>query len=297
MKRRDVLVGLGGSVAVWPLSALAQSQPVPVIGFLNSASPGPFAAFAHAFREGLREAGFVDGNNVTIEARWAEGHYERLPNLAADLVGRRVTLIVATGGLMSARAAKAATTTLPVVFLIGIDPVKMGLVSSLNHPGGNATGISLHTTAILEKRLELLRELVPSAHTIGLLVNPNTEGAQVEIGDIEQVAGARGLQLLVLRATSDTDFEFAFAAAAVQRADALLVSADPFFQPARAAHRPGSAALASDRVSLARIRRRGRVDQLWAQYSVGVSPDGPICRPDAQRHAAEQHSGRAPHQI
>ncbi len=229
MKRRDVLVGLGGSVAVWPLSALAQSQPVPVIGFLNSASPGPFAAFAHAFREGLREAGFVDGNNVTIEARWAEGHYERLPNLAADLVGRRVTLIVATGGLMSARAAKAATTTLPVVFLIGIDPVKMGLVSSLNHPGGNATGISLHTTAILEKRLELLRELVPSAHTIGLLVNPNTEGAQVEIGDIEQVAGARGLQLLVLRATSDTDFESAFAAAAVQRADALLVSADPFF--------------------------------------------------------------------
>ena len=192
MKRRDVLIGLGGSVALWPLSGFAQPRSVPVIGFLNSASPGPFAAFAHAFREGLEEAGFVDGKNVAIESRWAEGHYERLPDLAADLVGRRVTLIVATGGLMSARAAKAATTTLPVVFLIGIDPVKMGLVSSLNHPGGNATGVSLHTTAILDKRLELLRELVPSAHTIGLLVNPNSEGAQVEIGDIEQVAGAHG---------------------------------------------------------------------------------------------------------
>jgi putative ABC transport system substrate-binding protein len=229
MKRRDVLLVLGGSVALWPLSVLAQSRSVPIIGFLNSASPGPFAAFAHAFREGLEDAGFVDGKNVIIESRWAEGRYERLPDLAADLVGRRVTLIVATGGLMSARAAKAATTTLPVVFLIGIDPVKMGLVSSLNHPGGNATGVSLHTTAILDKRLELLRELVPSAQTIGLLVNPNTEGAQVEISDIEQVAGGRGLQLLVLRATSEADFESAFAAAAVQRADALLVSADPFF--------------------------------------------------------------------
>jgi putative ABC transport system substrate-binding protein len=171
---------------------------MPVIGFLNSASPGPFVAFVQAFREGLSEAGFIDGKNVAIEFRWAEGRYERLPELAASLVNRPATLIVATGGTMSARAAKAATTTLPVLFLIGMDPIKAGLVASMNRPGGNVTGVTMQTTAILDKRLQLLRYLVPKAETIALLVNPDTDGVQVEIDDIVRVTTERGLQPVAL---------------------------------------------------------------------------------------------------
>ncbi len=234
MRRREFLIGLGGAVVPWAPGALAQTTAMPVIGFLNSASPGPFVAFVQAFREGLSEAGFVDGKNVAIEFRWAEGRYERLPELAASLVNRPATLIVATGGTMSARAAKAATTTLPVLFLIGMDPVKAGLVASMNRPGGNVTGVTMQTTAILDKRLQLLRYLVPKAETIALLVNPDTDGVQVEIDDIVRVTTERGLQPVVLRAASDKDFESAFASAAVLGVRALLVSADPFFTNRRA---------------------------------------------------------------
>jgi putative tryptophan/tyrosine transport system substrate-binding protein len=245
MRRRELLIGLGGTVGLWAPSALAQTTPMPVIGFLNSASPGSFVAFVQAFREGLGEAGFVDGQNIAIEFRWAEGRYERLPELAANLANRRPALIVATGGMMSARAAKAATTTLPVLFLIGMDPVKAGLVASMNRPGSNVTGIAMQTSAILDKRLQLLRDLAPKSETIALLVNPDTAGVQIEIEDIVQVTTDRGLQPVVLRAASDQDFASAFDAAAVQGVKALLVSADPFF-----------------------TNRRGQLIKLAGQYSL-----------------------------
>ena len=243
MRRREFLIGLGAGAILGPSDAVAQTTSIPVIGFLNSASPAPFVAFVQAFREGLSEAGFVDGKNVAIEFRWAEGHYERLPDLAAGLVDRHATLIVATGGMMSARAAKAATTTLPVLFLVGMDPVKAGLVASMNRPGGNVTGVTMQTSAILDKRLQLLRSLVPKAGTIGLLVNPETDGVQIEIEEIVRVTTERGLQPVILRAASDADFASAFDSAAVLGVKALLVSADPFFTNRRsqliklAAHR------------------------------------------------------------
>jgi putative tryptophan/tyrosine transport system substrate-binding protein len=245
MRRREFLIGLGGTAALRSSDVIAQVSSVPVIGFLNSASPGPFAVFVQAFREGLNEVGFVEGKNVVIESRWAEGRYERLPELAASLIDRHVTLIVATGGMMSARAAKGATATLPVLFLIGMDPVKTGLVASMNRPGGNVTGITMQTTPILDKRLQLLIELVPKAVTIALLVNPNTVDVQVEMDDIERVTTGRGLQFVVLRAASESDFQSAFESAAVMRASGLLVSADPFF-----------------------TNRRGQLIKLAAQYSL-----------------------------
>src|SRR5499433_893289 len=180
MRRREFISLLGGAAAAWPIAARTQDLTVPLIGFLNSASPGPFARLTDAFRQGLRIGGYVEGRNVRIEYRWAEGEFARLPELAADLVHRRVSLIVATGGTVSARAAKEATATIPILFIAGPNPIEDGLVTSVSRPGGNATGVALYTSELLPKRLELLDELLSRAARIALLVNPSDAADELE---------------------------------------------------------------------------------------------------------------------
>ena len=229
MRRREFIAALGGA-AVWPLGVRAQQPAMPVIGFLNSASPGPFALLLSAFHEGLKDGGYVEGKNVTVEYRWANEQYDRLPALAADLVRRRVTVIAATGGTMTAQAAKAATTTIPVLFIAGADPVGDGLVRSFNRPGGNVTGVSVYTSELAPKRLELLRELVPNATKIALLGNPENAADSQDAQNMMQRAG---LPLLTLSARVETELEREFVSASQHGAQALLVSADPFFNSRR----------------------------------------------------------------
>jgi putative tryptophan/tyrosine transport system substrate-binding protein len=228
MKRREFISLLGGAAATWPLAARTQQATMPVIGFLSSVSAAPFAQFVAAFRRGLGEAGFIEGQNVAIEFRWAEGQYDRLPALAADLVRRGVAVIAATGGPASGQAAKAATATIPIVFISGTDPVQEGLVASLNRPGGNATGVNVLLSAMEGKRLGLLRELVPNAGLIGALLNPAMPTFDGQVNDVQEAARAVGQQLLILRASSEEEIEAAFATAAERRAGALLVAADPY---------------------------------------------------------------------
>ena len=226
--RRELLVALGGAAAACPLAARAQQPTKPVVGFLNSASAEGYALYAAAFRQGLKEAGYVEGQNATIEYRWAEGHYDRLPALAADLVARKVVVIAATS-TPAAQAAKAATATVPIVFTTGGDPIKLGLVGSLNRPGGNVTGVSNLITELGSKRLGLLRELVPSITLIATLINPNFPDAESQLRDVEAAARALGLQHIVLRAGSEREIDTAFATMAQQSGGALDVSVDPFF--------------------------------------------------------------------
>jgi len=228
MRRRDLIGMLGGAVAAWPLAARAQQQ-MPVIGFLNSASPEGYAPFVAGFRRGLNEAGFVEAQNVAIIYRWAEGQYDRLPALAADLVSRRVAVIVATGGLPSARAAKAATDKIPIVFTLGSDPVKFGIVASLNRPGGNVTGVTLFAYLLDAKRVELMHDLMPNSTVIGVLVNPNSPQADAQIADVKTATRTLGQQLVVLKASTEGEIDLALATLVQRKASALLVSADPFF--------------------------------------------------------------------
>ena len=204
---------------------------MPVIGFLNSGSANTFAHLANAFRQGLKEVGYIEGQNVTIEYRWAESRYDQLPALAADLVKRQVNVIAATGGEQSAVAAKAATTRIPIVFTAGGDPVKQGLVASLNHPGGNLTGMFFLTGAIESKRLGLLRELVPNTAIIGVLLNPNSPAVELQLRDIPDAARAIGQ--LILEANNDRDIDAAFATLVQRRIGALLVAGDPLFSNRR----------------------------------------------------------------
>jgi putative tryptophan/tyrosine transport system substrate-binding protein len=227
MMRRDFITLLGGAVAAWPLAASAQ-QASPLIGFLNGASPEGYAPYVTAFRQGLKEAGYVEGQNVTIEYRWAEGQYDRLPALAADLVRRNVTVIAATS-TPAALAAKALTSTVPIVFTTGDDPIKLDLVASFNRPGGNATGVSHLIGELGSKRLGLLRELLPGITVITTLLNPNFPGAERQLRDAEAAAGALGLQLIVLRASTEREIDAAFATMAQQGASALVVGGDPSF--------------------------------------------------------------------
>lgn len=230
MSRRAFVAGIGASAVTWPLSASAQSQAVPLIGFLGAASPEGYGGFLNGFRRGLKETGFVDSDNVSIVFRWAEGRYDRLPELAADLVSRRVSVIVATGGLPSALAAKQATTTIPIVFTMGSDPVKFGVVPSLNRPSGNITGVTLFTYLLDAKRVELIHELVPGATTIALLVNPNSPAqAETQFEDVEAAARKLGQQSMKLKASTENEINEAIAKIAETKGSALIVSSDSFF--------------------------------------------------------------------
>jgi putative tryptophan/tyrosine transport system substrate-binding protein len=232
MRRREFITLLGGA-APWPLAARAQQSAMPVIGFLSSRSPGESAYVVTAFHRGLREGGYSEGQNVGIEYRWAEGQYDRLPALAADLVRSRVTLIASTGGVVAAIAAKQATSTIPIVFTVGDDPIKHGLVASFNRPGGNVSGIYNFISAMEAKRFGLLRETVPTAGSIAVLLNPNYPGFDVQLKDLQEAARAVGQQVQVFKASSEADIHAAFRAVARLPAVALLVGADPFFNGRR----------------------------------------------------------------
>jgi putative ABC transport system substrate-binding protein len=229
--RWEFITLLGGAAAALPFSARAQQPATPVIGFLSSRSPDESKHLVNAFRAGLHTGGYVEGKSVAIEYRWAEGEYDRLPALAIDLVRRAVAVLVTTGGEPSALAAKSATSTIPIVFAVGGDPVRTGLVASLSRPGGNATGVSLLTTAPEAKRLGLLSELVPSAAVIGVLINPQGAGAQSQ--EVQEAARAIGRQVRIANAGNDRELEVAFSTLVQQRANALLVVADPFFDKRR----------------------------------------------------------------
>jgi len=229
VKRREFITLLGGAAA-WPLAAHAQQPAMPVIGFLSGRFPNDSAANVTAFHRGLGEVGFFEGQNVEIDFRWAFGHYDQLSMLAADLTRRKVTVIVATGGgITSAQAAKAATGTIPIVFVAGTDPVASGLVASLNHPGGNLTGVSFLIGALTAKKLELLHELLPKVMAIGVLVNPNFPDTDTQLRDAQAAAQALGMNLIVVKAGTDGELETAFTTLAQQRAGALAIIADPFF--------------------------------------------------------------------
>ena len=233
MQRRDFITLVSGAAAAWPLVARAQQPAMPVIGYLSSRSPGETAALVAAFRKSLGEAGYVEGQNVAIEYRWAEGQYDRLPALAADLAQRGVAILVTTGGEPSALAAKAATSTIPIVFTVGGDPVKLGLVESFNRPGGNSTGVSVLTTAPEAKRLGLLHELMPGAKVVGVLINPNYQEAEAQARELRDAAGTIGQRIHIAYAGSDAELEPTFETLVRERADALLVGADPFFDTRR----------------------------------------------------------------
>jgi putative ABC transport system substrate-binding protein len=232
LKRREFITLLGGA-ASWPLAARAQ-QAMPVIGYLNGASAAQFTHLLAAFRKGLSETGHAEGRNVAIEYRYADGQYDRLPALAADLVERRVAAIVATAGTPTIRAAKAATSTIPIVFVIGGDPLTFGLVASLNRPGGNITGVRLISAETVAKRLGLLLELVPTAADIGVLANLANPISKPQLTELETAAHTLGRRLHVLNASAESEFAAAFAAIEQQRIGALLVAADPFFDDRRA---------------------------------------------------------------
>jgi putative ABC transport system substrate-binding protein len=233
LKRRKFITLLGGAAAAWPLAARAQQPAMPVVGYLNGASSTQFTHLLAAFRKGLGETGYAEGRNVAIEYRYADGQYDRLPAMAADLVNQRVAVIVATAGTPTIRAAKAATSTIPIVFVIGGDPVAFGLVASLNRPGGNATGFTLVAAETVAKRLALLLELVPTASLISLLVNPSNPITKPQLTELQEAVHALNRQSHVLNASTGSDFEAAFAAVDREHIQAVLVAADPFFDDRR----------------------------------------------------------------
>jgi putative ABC transport system substrate-binding protein len=232
LRRREFIWLLGGAAAAWPVVARAQQAAMPVIGFLNSASPEAFAPFVVAFKSGLNEAGYVEGRNVAIEYRWAEGKYDQLQVLAAELVRQQVAIVVATGGTNSAVAARAATATIPIVFNT-VDPVKDGLAASFNRPGGNATGVSLFANALAPKRLELLRELLPSAAVIVVLLDATSTDAEIQLREVQAAADSVNQQIYTLTIGTDREFDTAFASPVLRQAGALLVAGSPFFTSRR----------------------------------------------------------------
>jgi ABC-type uncharacterized transport system substrate-binding protein len=236
MKRREFITLLGGAAAAWPIAARAQQPAMPVIGFLDVRSPDVMMEDRlRAFREGLKDTGYVERENVAIEYRWADNQVHRLPELAADLVRRQVAVIATTGATAAASAAKAATTTIPIVFLVPEDPVRLGLVASLARPGGNLTGINIFSGELTAKRLELLREMVPGAARIAVLVNPaNAKTTETTLRDLAAAARAMGLQIQVLNASTSREIDATFAGLVRERPDALFVGPDPFFNSRRA---------------------------------------------------------------
>ena len=248
MNKREFITLLSGAAVAWPLAARAQQPAMPVIGFLHSSSPEPYRL--RAFRQGLKDAGFIEGENVAIEYRWADSQIDRLPALAAELVQRRVAVIAASGGTPSILAAKAATTTIPIVFALAEDPVRLGLVASLARPSGNLTGINFFGTELAAKRLELLRELVPGAIRIAVLVDPtNATNTETTVRGVEAAARAKGLQIQVLNASNSREVDATFATLASERPDALLVGSTAF--------------LADRRVQLAQLAARHAVPAIY----------------------------------
>jgi putative ABC transport system substrate-binding protein len=241
MRRRDFITFIGGAAVVWPLAARAQQSAMPVIGFLNAQSPESWTQYVDAFRNGLKESGYVEGQNIAIEFRWARGRFDALPLLAAELTARRPAVIVASGGDPAALAAKAATSTIPVVFLVGGDPVQQGLVASFNFSGGNITGVTMLTLSLEEKRLGLLRELLPQSKAFAFLTNPGFPGTEGRISRVKEAARAIGLQLVDISAANEAEIDKAFSDLDTQRAAALLVAGDPFFN----SHRDKIVALAA----------------------------------------------------
>jgi putative ABC transport system substrate-binding protein len=232
IRRRGFISVLGGAAA-WPLTARAQQPAMPVIGFLNGATSTGWAPYVAAFLQGLSETGYVEGRNVTIEYRWAEGQYDRLPAMAGDLVHRQVTVIAATGGTSSVRAAKTATTAIPIVFTSGADAVALGLVGSLSRPGGNVTGVNFLVNLMGAKRLELLHQLVPGATLVAFLINPNNPDSESQSSEVRLAARDLGVEVYVLKASSEHDIDMAFATLTQQRAGALLVGSDTFLNNRR----------------------------------------------------------------
>jgi putative tryptophan/tyrosine transport system substrate-binding protein len=292
MRRREFVVLLAAAAAAWPRAARAQQPPMPVIGFLGGSSLAERRPLLVAFRQALTEAGYVEGQNVGIEYRWAEGQYDRLPALAADLVRRKVAVVFAGDG-PSALAAKAVTTTIPIVFNTGIDPVQVGLVTSLSRPGGNLTGVNMVAGPLPAKQLGLLHELVPAAKTISMLINPNNANAEHDAATVQEAARAIGVQILVTRAVAESDFETVFATLARERAGALLVNSDVFFTSRRDKLVALVPPCASPHVCMARIPRSRRPDQLRPQPCCVVSSNRHLHREDSQRRQAGRPAGRA----
>jgi putative ABC transport system substrate-binding protein len=228
-RRREFVTLLGGAVAAWPVAARAQQPAMPVIGYLSTRSPEDTKHLLGAFRNGLAQSGYVEGQNVSIEYRWALGQYDRLPALTAELIRRPVSVLATTGGEPSARAAVAATATIPIVFLVGGDPVQEGLAASFNQPGGNATGVTLLTNVLEPKRFGLLRDVVPGASTIGALLNPKFPSSEGALRDVQAAANSAGVHISAFRASSDDEVDSAFAEISRQHLAALLTIADPFF--------------------------------------------------------------------
>jgi putative ABC transport system substrate-binding protein len=241
MRRRDFITLLGGAAACWPLAARAQQPGMPVVGFLHSQSPHNYGAVLAGFHEGLKDAGLSEGRNIALDYRWANDQSELLPALAADLVRRRVAVIVAGGGTEATLAAKSATTEIPIVVVTGSDPVAVGLVASLNRPGGNITGVTFVTSRLASKRLDLLRQLVPSATTIGYLSDPRFPNSAQETDEVLAAARGLGSQIALVESRGESDFEAAFASLTLHRADALLIGAFPVFT----SHRDKLVALAA----------------------------------------------------
>jgi putative ABC transport system substrate-binding protein len=236
MRRREFLALLGGTAAVWPIAARGQQparRPMPLIGFLSSRAPDTDAHLVAAFLQGLEGLGYIEGQNVALEYRWAEGRYEQLPTLAADLVRRQVAVLVTAGGQNPAQAAKAVTASIPIVFTTGNDPVKLGLVASLNKPGGNATGVAVFVNLLLPKRLQLLCELVPMASTIGFLINPTAPANDTQLAELQDAARSLGVRLDVVYSSTAAEIDQAFSMLAQRRPDALMLAADTFFQVRR----------------------------------------------------------------
>jgi putative ABC transport system substrate-binding protein len=280
MKRREFIALICGPAAAWPLAARAQPPAMPVVGILSSASLSAFTDLLGAFRQGLKESGYTEGQNVAFESRWAEGHFERLPELAAELVQLRAAVIVTTGG-SSNLAAKAATSTIPHVFLSQDDPVKVGLVMSLNRPGGNATGMSLLTSALVAKRLEFVRQLAPASAPLCYLMNPQAPEAKFHLSDMQAAARESGQQISVLNASSERDIDNVFTALA-QRGGALIVSTDPFF----VSHFHQIVVLAAYHKIPAIYDRREFVAENWH-----------VCGQDHRRSKAVRPSGHAANQV
>jgi putative ABC transport system substrate-binding protein len=267
MKRREFMTLLGGiAAASWPLTARAQQPAMPVVGFLHTGSSAAFSHLAAAFREGLKSTGFIEGQNVLIEYRWAEGRYEHLPRLATELVRREVAVIVATGGNLSGVAAKAATTTIPIVFQAGSDPVEAGLVSGLSRPTGNITGVSIISPELAAKRLEVLHEAIPTARNIAFLVNPESLNAEQEKKEVEAAGRALGHQIHAFNVVNERDFDAAFVSFAREKDDAVIIASDPLFTSQR-----GRLVALADRHSLPAIYPFREFAQAGGLISFGAS--------------------------